>query len=73
MGQIRKFRDQPDWQEVRKSLKEEVGLDPQLIAEFGETEGDSLDLVEATIAIEEAFGSRLKKKGLQVDLGAQGK
>ena len=62
MKEIRKFRDMPDWPEVRKALKEEVGRDPKLVAEFGEIAGDSLDMVEATMAIEEAFGSRLKNK-----------
>ena len=43
-------------------LKEGVGRDPNLVAEFGEIEGDSLDMVEATMAIEKTFGSHLKKK-----------
>jgi hypothetical protein len=43
MKEIRKFRDMPDWPEVRKALKEEVGRDPKLVAEFGEIGGDSLD------------------------------
>lgn len=34
--------DMPDWPEVRKALKEGVGRDPNLVAEFGEIEGDSL-------------------------------
>jgi acyl carrier protein len=42
-------------------LKEKVGLDPNLIVQIVETEGDSLDLVEVAMAIEAAFGSRLKK------------
>ena len=54
--------DMPDWPEVRKALKEGVGRDPNLVAEFGEIEGDSLDMVEATMAIEKTFGSHLKKK-----------
>jgi acyl carrier protein len=57
MKEIREFRDTPDWSEVRKALKEDVGRDPNLVAEFGEIEGDSLDMVEAAMAIEEAFGS----------------
>ena len=52
----------PDWPEVREALKEGVGRDPNLVAEFGEIEGDSLDMVEATMAIEKTFGSHLKKK-----------
>jgi hypothetical protein len=39
MKEIRKFRDMPDWPEFRKALKEEVGRDPKLVAEFGEIEG----------------------------------
>lgn len=37
MKEIRKFRDMPDWPEVRKALKEEVGRDPNLVAEFGDS------------------------------------
>jgi len=61
MKQVRKFRDLPEWQEVRKSLKEQ-GFDPNVIAELGELEGDSLDLVEMTITLEEAFESRVKSE-----------
>ena len=43
-----------DWQEVRKALKA-AGTDPNVIAPIGEAEGDSLDLVELTMAFEEAF------------------
>jgi acyl carrier protein len=32
-----------------------------MLAQIAETEGDSLDLVEVTMAIEEMFGSRLEK------------
>ena len=55
MTQIRKFRDMPEWPEVRKELKEELGLDPNVVAEIGEADGDSLDLVEVTIALEGRF------------------
>jgi acyl carrier protein len=61
MKQVRKFRDLPGWQEARKALKEQ-GFDPNVIAELGELEGDSLDLVQMTIVLEEAFESRLKSK-----------
>lgn len=61
MGQIHKFRDQPDWQEVRRNLKE-LGLDPNQIAEFGEQQGGSLDLVTMTMALEEAFAEQYMKK-----------
>ena len=56
-----KFRDLTEWQELRKVLKEH-GLDPNVIAEIGEVEGDSLDLVETVIAIEEAVGIELNIK-----------
>lgn len=61
MAQIRKFRDSPEWQEIRRELKE-AGMDPNVIAEIGEMEGDSLDLVETTMAFEEAFASKPKRK-----------
>lgn len=50
----------------------EAGMDPNGIAEIGEIEGDSLDLVETAITLEEAFslGSRRSR---QVDLGGRGK
>jgi acyl carrier protein len=62
MGEIKKFRDFPDWKEVRKNLAEELGMDEEQIAAIGETEGDSLDLVETSMALEEAFGSTLPKR-----------
>ena len=61
MAQIRKFRDLPEWQEIRKALKE-AGMDPNVIAEIGEMEGDSLDLVEMTMAFEEALAAKSKRK-----------
>jgi acyl carrier protein len=61
MGEIKRFRDLPDWEEVRKNLAEELGMDEEQIAAIGEVEGDSLDLVEASMALEEAFGSTLPK------------
>jgi hypothetical protein len=64
---VRKFRDLPEWQEFRRWLREEFDLDPNLIAEFGEIEGDSLDFVEVTMAVEEAFEKRFKVGG-KVDL-----
>ncbi len=62
MGEIKKFRDLPDWEEARKNLAEELGMDEKQIAALGEVEGDSLDLVETTMALEEAFGSTLPKR-----------
>ena len=56
-----KFRDLTEWQELRWALKEQ-GLNPNVIAEIGEVEGDSLDLVETVIALEEAVGIELNIK-----------
>ena len=64
---VRKFRDLPEWQDFRRWLREEFDLDPNLIAEFGEIEGDSLDFVEVTMALEEAFEKRFKVSS-KVDL-----
>ncbi len=61
MRQIHRFRDLPDWEEARKSLKE-LDLDEKAIAAVGEQEGDSLDLVETCMALEEAFGSSSKRR-----------
>ena len=61
MRQIHKFRDLPDWEEARKSLQE-LGLDERAIADVGEQEGDSLDLVETCMVLEETFGSSLSKR-----------
>jgi len=51
------------------------GVDPNVVAEIGQTEGDSLDFVETTVALEEAFGPKLNKpkRSHKVDLAAQGK
>jgi acyl carrier protein len=60
MPRVRKFRDMPEWQDFRRWLREEFHLDPNLNADFGEIEGDSLDFVEVTMAMEEAFEKRFK-------------
>jgi len=62
MRESRKFKDLKDWEEVRKTLDEELGLSESQIREIGEQEGDSLDLVETSMALEEAFGSVLPKR-----------
>jgi acyl carrier protein len=62
MKQIRNFRDLPNWEEARKILAEELRLDDETIADVGEQIGDSLDLVETCMALEEAFGSRRPKR-----------
>jgi acyl carrier protein len=61
MNQIHRFKDLPDWEEARKTLQE-LGLDEKAIADVGEQEGDSLDLVETCMALEEALGSSLSKR-----------
>jgi acyl carrier protein len=61
MKETHRFRELPDWEEARKSLQE-LGLDENAIAAVSEQEGDSLDLVEVCIAMEEAFGSSLSKR-----------
>jgi acyl carrier protein len=62
MKQIKKFGDLRDWEEIRMNLAEELGMDEEQIEAIGDVEGDSLDLVEASMALEEAFGSRLLKR-----------
>jgi hypothetical protein len=48
MTPVQRFRDLPEWQEFRRRMKNH-GVDPNVIAEIGETEGDSLDFVEMTM------------------------
>jgi acyl carrier protein len=62
MGEIRKFKDLKDWEEVRRILAEELGFSESRIREIGRQEGDSLDLVETSMALEEAFGSNFPKR-----------
>jgi len=62
MREIKKFRDLPDWEEARKSLAQELGLDKEHIDAIGDVEGDSLDLVETVMALEEALGLTLPKR-----------
>ena len=64
MSRVHRFRDFPEYQEFRKMLKD-AGEDPNVIAEIGETEGDSLDLVETIMAYEEAFDQPRKRKGVR--------
>ena len=59
MKGIRKLRRDGRWPQIRDQLRK-AGVDPDAVAEFGELEGDSLDLVEALMAIEEAYGLELK-------------
>jgi acyl carrier protein len=54
------------------NLREELGMDEEQIEAIGDVEGDSLDLVETSLALEEASGSRLLKRP-KVDLGGRGK
>ena len=48
-----RFRDMPEWEEVKKDLAKKLGFDEATIARIGEREGDSLDLVEMTMSLEE--------------------
>jgi acyl carrier protein len=62
MKQIRKFRDLRDWEEIRMNLAEELAMDEEQMEAMGGVEDDSLDLVETSMALEEALGSRLLKR-----------
>jgi acyl carrier protein len=62
MGEIRKFRDLPEWDNAKKMLVGELHLDDKTIDLVGEQEGDSLDLVEVCVGLEEGLGSSLKKR-----------
>jgi acyl carrier protein len=44
------------------NLAEELGMDEEQIEAISDVEGDSLDLVETSMALEEDFGSRLLKR-----------
>ena len=61
MKQIHRFRNLPDWEEASKSLRD-LGLDEEVISGVGAQEGDSLDLVETCMALEESFSSRFRKR-----------
>jgi acyl carrier protein len=50
-----KFRDMPEWEEVKKDLAKKLGFDEATIARIGDVEGDSLDFVETIMSLEEAF------------------
>jgi hypothetical protein len=71
MSAVQRFRDLPEWQEFGRRMKDH-GVDPNVIAEIEEIEGDPLDFVEMTIALEEAFGWNLDLRH-KVDLGGRGK
>ncbi len=38
-----KFRDMPEWEEVKKDLAKKLGFDEATIARIGGVEGDCLD------------------------------
>jgi len=61
MSTVQKLRDLPEWQQLRRALKEK-GVDPNVIAEIGEREADSLGSVELIMAFEEALGITLNSK-----------
>ena len=58
-GQTRvaqRFCDFPEWATIRTSLKDQLRLPEWELERIGDiTVGDSLDLVEATMALEESF------------------
>jgi acyl carrier protein len=50
------FCDFSEWENIRKSLKEQLRLPEWELERIGDmTVGDSLDLVEATMTLEESF------------------
>ena len=61
MSTVQKLRDLLEWQQLRRALKEK-GVDPNVIAEIGEREADSLGSVELIMAFEEALGITLNSK-----------
>jgi len=51
-----RFYDFPEWKTIRRSLKEQLRLPEWELERIGDmTVGDSLDLVEAVMALEESF------------------
>jgi acyl carrier protein len=54
-----RFCDFPECPVIRKSLAEQLGLTDWQLEEIGDrTIGDSLDLVEAVMVLEEAYNLR---------------
>ena len=52
--------DFPEWPKIRQSLAEQLKLEEYQLERIGdEMVGDSLDLVETIIALEEAFKIRI--------------
>ncbi|MBS1839979.1 MAG: hypothetical protein JSS69_06985 [Acidobacteria bacterium] len=60
MVEIGKFRHLPEWDDARKMLAGQLHLDDKAIDLVGEQEGDSLDLVEVCVGLEEGLDSSLK-------------
>ncbi len=55
-----RLKDFPEWQRIRPSLKEQLRLPEWELERMGdEVVGDSLDLVEWVMAVEESFKIRL--------------
>ena len=51
-----RFCDFPEWPTIRKALAEQLHMHEWELERLGDTVvGDSLDLVEAVIALEEAY------------------
>ena len=52
-----RFCDFPEWPKIRKSLAEQLKLEEWELERIGdEVVGDSIDLVEAVLVLEEAYG-----------------
>jgi acyl carrier protein len=62
MKQVKEFRDSRDWEKIGMNLAEQPGTDEEQAATIADLEGESLDLVETSMALEAAFGSRLLKR-----------
>ena len=51
-----RFCDFPEWETIRRSLKEQLRLPEWELERIGDMKvGDSLDFVEAVMALEESF------------------
>jgi acyl carrier protein len=59
MAKRKHIKDTPDWPALRKTIAEKVGKSEAEIDELAERVGDSLDLVEFVMALEEAFGTEI--------------
>lgn len=58
-NQHTRLNSQPEWEFLRQALLEKTGLTEAQLAEIGEIEGDSLDLVEIVMAFEEKYQTKI--------------